>query len=348
MRKGHRFILALGLTAAAVTVAIMPMVAGATDNPTIVAQASDAETVVPDHGATDAGQSPPGFLESLLISKYIAIFILSAVGLVLLLGRRINRWVRIGVLALAFILFGLDYIFPLHPSPMCGLTKLFMFRITSGIFAAAFLAILAAMLIPSLIGRKLFCGWVCPLGALQELINKIPFRPRFKQFNFTAFNAVRFGLLVMFFLSFFMVRAQFRALAETVEAWFETGPWQQFSAYDFYDPINFFELLHWNIDTVWIIMFAILILASLMLYRPFCYSICPIGALTWLCEKIAPGRIRVDHSTCTQCGDCVEATPCPTMKHLIDPKARAVPDCTSCGECLGTCSFDAIKFSFRR
>ena len=154
------------------------------------------------------------------------------------------------------------------------------------------------------------------------------------------------GLLAMFILTFFSVKDHVAGLAEQVEADTTEGMWRAFSAYDFYAPINFFELLHWSIDTRFVILMLILIGASLVLYRPFCYSICPIGAISWLLEKIAPGRVRIDHSACTECMECVEVAPCPTIAKLIDEKTKVLPDCTSCGECLGVCEFDAIKFGF--
>jgi len=320
----------------------------ATDNAAAVTDVEEAG------GHTMAEIAPPprknsrGTFDFLFSGKYLAFLILSAIGLVLLLGRWVNVWVRLVMLVVAFLLFGLDQLYPMHPSPMCGLTKLFMFKFTHGQFFPAFIAMFLAIFIPSLIGRKLFCGWVCPLGALQELINKIPSKLRFKQFNFTLFNSVRIALLAMFFFTFFAVKDHIAALGETLEISPTSGIWKFYSAYNLYEPVNLFELLHWEIDTVWIVMFTLLVVASYLLYRPFCYLICPIGALTWLVELIAPGRVRVDHSLCNNCGECIEASPCPTIAKLVDENTKVVPDCTSCGECLNTCPTGAIKFGFKK
>jgi ferredoxin len=289
----------------------------------------------------------PGIFDYLLTLKYIFWFAFMAVGVILLLLKGINRWVRLGVMVAVFVLFGLDMVFSVHPSPMCGVTKLFTFRFTQGEFPPVFMAIFLAIFIPSLLGRKLFCGWVCPLGAFQELVNKIPFKWRWKQFNFGVFNGIRLALLIMFFFTIFQVKWQLSYLGE------EAGNippdlLAAYSAYSIYDPVNFFELLHRVINPLWWVMVTALVLASLALYRPFCYSICPIGAISWLLEKVAPGRIRIDRKVCNDCQVCVIKSPCPTIKPMLEGENFSLPDCTSCGECVGTCNRKAIKFSFTR
>lgn len=299
-----------------------------------------------DEGPPTGAEAAPTVVDYLTSAKYLSMLGVALGGLVLLLTRRVNLWVRLGVMAASFVLFGVGVVFTLHPSPMCATTKLYLFRFTTGRFFTVFIAYAIVIFLPSLLGKKLFCGWVCPLGAFQELINKIPHRWKIKQPGFAAMNGIRLGLIGIFLLTFHAGRGHIAALAEAVGADPTAGPWRVYSAINIYDPINMFELLHWEVTTTWIVLMAVLVVASLVLYRPFCYTICPIGGLTWLLEQIAPGRVRVDQSLCNGCGKCLKKAPCPTLQPLLEGKTAFLPDCTSCGECLNSCPTDAISFGF--
>jgi polyferredoxin len=290
---------------------------------------------------------PATVLDFLGGAKYLSMLGAVVLGLVLLFSRRINVWIRAAVMLACLLVFGVDLVYSLHPSPMCATTKLYMFKYTTGRFFPVFIAYALVIFVPSLFGRKLFCGWVCPLGAFQELVGKIPLPLKFKQPSFTAMNAIRLSLIVMFFITFHAGRAHIKALAETLGADTTEQAWRVYSAINIYDPINMFELLHLRVSPMWFVMTAVLVAFSLVLYRPFCYTVCPIGGLTWLLERVAPGRIRVDHAKCNSCGKCVKKAPCPTMQPLLEGKTANLPDCTSCGECLNTCPTDAISFGFR-
>ncbi|MBD3402988.1 4Fe-4S binding protein [candidate division GN15 bacterium] len=319
------------------------------------AEAAPIEIHEHDHDEEESEQAaagqqerkgPPTVGTFLLSNKFLAFYILAVIAVVLLFKGWISKPVRIGMMVVAFVLFGMEMIFPLHPSPMCATTKLFMFRFTHGAFFPQFLALFGLMIVFSLVARKLFCGWICPLGAIQELVHKIPGVKKFKFFNFTAFNTVRMAFLVLFVLTFFAVVDQVGALAERLGEDSSAGLWAAYSAYSVYAPVNMFELLHWQIDTWFVVMAIVLVGASLVLYRPFCYAICPIGAISWLLERITPGRVRVDHNACTDCGDCSEKSPCPTIGKIVDGKS-VVPDCTLCGECIPVCPEKAISFGYK-
>ncbi len=87
-----------------------------------------------------------------------------------------------------------------HPSPLCAFAKPILFSLQEGrlIFPPVFAGVLAMIALLSIAGNKLFCGWVCPIGALQEIVYLC--FPRLKKLRipFAAANSVRIGLLVLF------------------------------------------------------------------------------------------------------------------------------------------------------
>jgi len=280
-----------------------------------------------DHGNM---QSKKSFLDFLLSAKYLAVLIVAAVGIAAIWMNKLSFEVRLILMSVSFLLFGVITIFApwlfITPSPVCASTKPFLYGLRP-----QFLATLSVIGIMSLVVGKGFCGTVCPVGALQELLYRIPLFKKLKRKKvpFKITNTVRIILFVLFL---------------TVAFAFAT------STYYFY---NLFDLIHWEFEMQWIefiqfIIFLVIILSvSLFSYRPFCYFICPMGLYTWVLEQIAPLKVRVNKDACNSCGACEKTSPCNAVKGIVDGnKLRA--DCHLCGDCIKSCSQSALYFGLKK
>ena len=264
--------------------------------------------------------------------KYFAFGLLACCGWVLLSRNRPIRRSRLLMQGVSFLLLGgilgvmipwVSRAFGLHPSPVCSFGKGFAFPIVSGRIGHPQILLLAAAIVTTLVGAKAFCGWVCPLGAIQELIGRIPHLRR-HVLSFRLTNTIRIAAMVLFF-------ALLIAISKI--------------SYDYFNP---FEMLHWrefDRPLIWA-PFVIVILASLYLYRPFCSFLCPIGLLSWLFERFSVGKIRVG-TECNQCGVCLDKTDCQALPALVASE-KVIPDCHGCGDCFGTCSKEAISWIWGR
>jgi polyferredoxin len=262
------------------------------------------------------------FWDFMLSFKYFAVFIFTGLTLFFLWFGNFTSKFRIGIVSAAFIIFGVLPLFAQHlfitPSPICASTKPFLYG-----FKPQFLATLSAIGVLSLISVKGFCSTACPVGGLQELLYKIPTK-KFK-IPFKISNSIRIGLFVLFLI-----------VAITLKT----------STY-FY--INLFDLIHWEFDMplfdlIEFIVFLVLILtASVFLFKPFCYLICPMGLYTWILEHFSFLKIRVNKEKCTKCGECEKKAPCASVKAIIDEKLIR-GDCHLCGECITACKFGALNY----
>jgi len=88
-----------------------------------------------------------------------------------------------------------------------------------------------------------------------------------------------------------------------------------------------------------LIIAIVLLIVSILIYRPFCRVLCPLGAIYALLNKIAFLKMRCDKEKCTSCGNC--ATVC---KIKLEPaKKPNSPECIRCGDCKAACEVKALK-----
>lgn len=84
------------------------------------------------------------------------------------------------------------------------------------------------------------------------------------------------------------------------------------------------------------------LLLCLVVYRPFCKYLCPLGAVYGLLNPIALYRLRWSESQCVHCGACSRA-----CKMALDPVTQQNhPECVRCGDCVNACPTDALSMGF--
>ena len=279
------------------------------------------------------------FLSFLSRPKFVTMLVIGFVALALLLTKKMRNSVKVPILLLSTFLYGIAANlgtklfagFSMHPSPICAAMKAMLYG-----FRIPMMVTLAVILVLTLVGPKLFCGWVCPVGAAQELIamlaDKLGIRRR--KWNFRWTQGVRVGILLLFvFLSG-------AAILHTVAP---NGQKVALSLYDYINAFHGFEiaLQPTFLDTVIHFLPFVLTLAfAFVTYRPFCYLVCPIGLLTNLVENFALFRVVLKRPACNECGVCEKKAPCPTVPEILKDAAFR-PDCFSCTVCTGGCCAQA-------
>ncbi len=257
-------------------------------------------------------------VQFVLVPKYL-LFLITFVTAIIILGmKKVSYLFRIIALGITFIVFGI--FIGIHPSPLCALTKPLARYQVIGFIPPPMIVMVGAMVVFSIIGNKIFCGWICPLGCVQEIVYKISIGLKKIKLSFLTSNSVRFSILALFFIYLFTF------------------------GMNIYDLFNPFELFHWHLDTSILTIISIVIVASLFYFRPFCHFLCPAGLLTWIFEHTSLFKININREQCTRCQKCVQESPCNAIDPILNEHS-IVPDCYACGTCIESCPEDAISFS---
>ena len=195
------------------------------------------------------------------------------------------------------------------------------------------------MIVGAFFGR-LVCGWLCPFGLVQDLLYKIPFFRKLKKLPGEKFlKWLKFVILALFVIILPLF---------AVDAFGQGSPW--FCEYICPSgtlgagiPLTILNeglrsivgwLYTWKVAILVVIVFL-----SILIYRPFCRYLCPLGAIYGLFNPISLYRYRIDESKCTSCGACSKACKF-DIKTFKNPNSI---ECIRCGDCIKSCPHNAIK-----
>ena len=205
-------------------------------------------------------------------------------------------------------------------------------------FGMAFYVAGFLVFVGALMGRFV-CGWLCPFGLIQDLLHKIPFVKKISTFR--GDRLLR-KLKYVIFLVFVILLPMF-----VVDMLGQGAPY----FCKLICPAGTLEggiplvLLNSAMRTAvgWLyawknVLLVVIVLLSVVIYRPFCKYICPLGAVYSVFNPIAVFRYRVDKEACVHCGACAKA-----CKMQVDPSETPNhPECIRCDSCKKVCPTGAI------
>ncbi len=181
----------------------------------------------------------------------------------------------------------------------------------AGIIGLTILTLLAA-----LFGRH-FCGYLCPIGAVQEAAYTIPTKKVLVQQK-GILSAIR-GL--------FLVAMIGGALLFGI------------ALLDYFGFSDFFKITL----SAGTLVFIVVLLIAIPIYRPFCRIICPVGAIFQVGALPAIYKIRRTDA-CIECGKCERV--CPTNEAKAEDNKS---ECYLCRRCIEVCPKDgALVYGRKR
>ena len=196
------------------------------------------------------------------------------------------------------------------------------------------------ILLGVLLGRFI-CGFLCPFGWLQELLHKIPGKKlSTKKLKPLTYLKYAFLLLAVVLLPAIVVN--------------DLGMGDPFFC-KYICPQGVLEgaiplaAVNEGIRSALgplfnkkLIILIVVVVLSVLFYRPFCKWICPLGAFYALMNKVSLLSIKVDEHKCVSCGKCARV-----CKMDVDvTKTPNHTECIRCGKCITACQTDAIKFNY--
>ncbi|MGI6336824.1 MAG: 4Fe-4S binding protein [Eubacteriales bacterium] len=202
--------------------------------------------------------------------------------------------------------------------------------------------VLGTVLLFGVLFGRLICGFVCPFGFVQDLLHKIPSpKPGLpkrldKTMRWGKYIALAAVLILPAILTdAYGIGAPYFCKYVCPAGTLEGGVPLAIASEAVRGALGF--LFSWKMA----VLLAV-IAGSVLLYRPFCKYLCPLGAIYGLLNRFSAYRMKVDDNACVHCGKCEQAC---KMGVKVTQNINSA-ECIRCGLCKDVCPKHAIKSGF--
>lgn len=183
---------------------------------------------------------------------------------------------------------------------------------------------------------RMVCGFLCPFGFFQDILNRIPFPKKIKTFRGDRiFRKLKYAVLILMVIILPLIcrltpvyckyLCPSGTLSGILMAFADTSLFKAFGS-----------LFAWKACVL-----GMTVIASVVISRPFCKYLCPLGAFYGLFNRVSVIQMKCDSSKCTSCGKCADSCP----MSISPPEECSSSECIRCGRCAGKCGNSAIKYT---
>lgn len=184
---------------------------------------------------------------------------------------------------------------------------------------------------------RLICGFLCPFGFLQDLLFKVPAPKKLRTFRGDAqLRNLKYAVLLIMVLilpfahKFTPVYCKYLCPSGTLSGILLSTADSRLRS-----------LFGWIFTWKAFVLISV-VLASMVIFRPFCKYLCPLGAFYALFNKVSAVRLHVDGDRCVRCGACTKV-----CDMAVDPAVSPNhTECIRCGKCVNCCPHGAIGLAF--
>ncbi|MCI8687039.1 MAG: 4Fe-4S binding protein [Lawsonibacter sp.] len=192
------------------------------------------------------------------------------------------------------------------------------------------------------LGRAV-CGLLCPFGLVQDLLHKIPL-PKIKvpkRIDRPA-RYLKYGVLLVLVIGLpaFAVTETGVRMPYFCKYLCPAGTLEGGIPLMIADPA--LRELAGGLFSWKVLVLAVILAASMVIHRPFCRYLCPLGAFYALFNRFSFFQMSVERDRCVGCGMCERI--CPMEVEAV--RNINSPECIRCGKCRAGCPAGAISSGF--
>ncbi|MBQ3769856.1 MAG: 4Fe-4S binding protein [Prevotella sp.] len=220
-------------------------------------------------------------------------------------------------------------------------------------------AVVAFLLVLTLVCGRIYCSIICPLGIMQDIFGWLGKKQKKNRYTYSKeLRWLRYPVLVVFVVlllagigTLFQLLAPYSTFGliatNVLQPVWMAGNNVLAAIAEHYDSYAFYHKDIWLHSLLSLIISIVLLVILAVLAwrngRTYCNTICPVGTFLSFFSRFSFLKIHFDEEKCRNCSLCSKNC----KSACIDFKTHTVDysRCVVCGNCIESCKFGALSYS---